>query len=386
MFDRLFSIPLNNNESAFIFGPRGTGKTKWLITNLQEYEYTYLDLLDASIYRQLQGNPEKLREFIRKDKSTWTVIDEVQKIPEILDEVHRLIEHDKRKFILTGSSARKLKKEGVNLLAGRAIEYRMHPLTYQELGTSFDIKHALTFGMLPATYTYSDPEKYLKTYLTTYLKEEVMQEGLTRNIGAFSRFLETASYSQGSTINSSEIAREIGVNRSLVQGYFSILYDLLLAKQLPAFTKRAKRRLVTADKFYYFDTGVYQQLRPKGILDAPSEIAGAALETLFFQSASALIDYNNLNTKLYYWKTSSGTEVDFIFYGSNNLLAFEIKHAKVITPRMLNGLKQFKIDYPMAKLYVIYLGEKTLTLAKGEITALPITEALKQLPELLSLC
>ena len=356
------------------------------MTNLQEYEYSYLDLLDASIYRQLKGNPEKLEEFLIKDKSSWTVIDEVQKIPEILDEVHRQIEHHGRKFILTGSSARKLKQTGVNLLAGIAIEYRMHPLTYQELGRSFNLKHALSFGMLPATYTYSDPEKYLQTYLTTYLKEEVMQEGLTRNIGAFSRFLETASYSQGSTVNASEIAREVGVKRNLIQGYFSILNDLLLAKSLPAFTKRAKRRLITTDKFYYFDAGVYQQLRPKGILDKPSEIAGASLETLFFQSASALIDYKNLHTKLYYWRTSSGTEVDFIFYGNQGILAFEIKHTKTITPKMLNGLKQFKIDYPIAKLYIIYLGEQSKQVANGEITALPITRALELLPELLTNC
>ncbi len=382
MFSRLFKLPLMHQDSLFIFGPRGTGKTQWLKHNLLEHPHTYIDLLDPLTYRTLKAKPESLREKILLKNNHWIVIDEVQKIPELLDEVHRLIEHEAQRFILTGSSARKLKRDGVNLLAGRAIRYHMHPLTIQELNDDFSLEHALTLGMLPATYTYQDPAGYLATYVDIYLREEVMQEGLTRNVSAFARFLEVASFSQGAVINATEIAREVGVNRQVIQNYFSILNDLLLAHTLPAFTKKSKRRLITTNKFYYFDAGVYTQLRPKGILDAPSEIAGMGLETLFYQSILALIDYDRLNIQVFYWRTTTGTEVDFVVYGEDKLLAFEIKHTQTITPKMLHGLKQFKQDYPMAELFLVYTGADILHLSQN-ITALPITTALKKLPDLL---
>lgn len=382
MFERWFSLPIEAKDSLFVFGPRGTGKTQWLKTHLQKTNFLYIDLLDSLTYRTLKARPEQITELIQPKFEGWIVIDEVQKVPELLDEVHRLIEHEQMRFILTGSSARKLKRDGVNLLAGRAIHYHMHPLIPQELGNVFDLTHALTLGMLPATYTYDDPVNYLATYVNTYLREEVQQEGLTRNIAAFARFLEVASFSQGSTINASEIASEVAVNRQVIQNYFNILHDLLLAHSLPAFTKRAKRRLITSEKFYYFDAGVYQQLRPKGILDAPSEIAGIALETLFYQMVLALIDYLKFDQKVYYWRTASGVEVDFVLYGQHALLAFEIKHAKQIIPKMLRGLQHFKQDYPMAQLYIFYLGKETLYLA-NDIIAMPFVEGLKKLPELL---
>lgn len=383
MFKRCFSLPLESQDSFFIFGPRGTGKTQWLKHQFNQENAIYLDLLDALTFRRLKNHPEHLSEIIPPNNQKRIILDEVQKIPELLDEVHRLIEHKKQRFILTGSSARKLKCEGVNLLAGRAIHYTMHPFIIQELETAFNIQHALNLGMLPATYTYVDPIGYLATYVDTYLREEVVYEGLTRNIAAFSRFLEIASFSQGGTINSSEIAREVGIDRQVIKNYFQILQDLLLSHTLPAFTKKAKRRLISTEKFYYFDAGVYQNLRPKGLLDTPSEIGGVALETLFLQSMLAINDYYHLGYQFYYWRTASGVEVDFIAYGEKKLLAFEIKHAKNITPKMLTGLKHFKEDYPMTTLYIIYMGREVLYLT-DEIIALPIEEALKQLPTLLS--
>lgn len=382
MFKRLLNLPLQDHDSLFLFGPRGTGKTKWLKTHLTE-QYMYFDLLDPLTFRTIQAQPERLRMMIEPKFKGWIVVDEVQKIPMLLDEVHRLIEHENMRFLLTGSSARKLKREAVNLLAGRAIRYTMHPLVIQELADAFNLEHALLLGMLPATYTYDDPHGYLATYIDTYLREEVLQEGLTRNFSAFTRFLEVASFSQGSTVNYTEIAREVGIDRQVVQNYFSILQDLLLSHSLPAFTKRAKRRLVTTEKFYYFDAGIYQNFRPKGILDARSEIAGAALETLFYQSILAIIDYLKLEHKMYYWRTTGGVEVDFIAYGENNLIAFEIKHSKTISPKMLRGLRNFKEDYPMAQLYILYLGSETLYLKDG-IVALPFVDALLKLPELLA--
>lgn len=383
MYNRLFSLPLDGKDSLFVFGPRGTGKTAWLKTRIGSYPHLYLDLLDSHLFRLLSARPERLVELIQPGFKGWIVIDEVQKIPALLDEVHRLIEHKHYRFILTGSSARRLKQSGVNLLAGRAIRYTMHPLTVQELGDAFQLEHALRFGMLPATYTYDDPAGYLNTYVDTYLREEVMQEGLVRNLSAFTRFLEIASFSQGSMVNASEIAREVGVDRQVIQNYFSILYDLLLAHRLPAFTKRAKRRLITSEKFYYFDVGVYQQLRPKGILDAPSEIAGAGLETLFFQSLLALIAYYKLDYQVYYWRTSSGVEVDFVLYGAKALYAFEIKHSQTIHTKMLNGLKHFKEDYPLAQCFLLYLGQQRLYLSGGEIEAIPFSQALAELQKLL---
>ncbi len=382
MFQRLFTLPLEKQDSVFIFGPRGTGKTAWLKEHLKEQEHLYIDLLNSATFRTLFANPETINQLIKPNFNGWIVIDEVQKIPELLDEVHRLIESKHYRFILTGSSARKLKQKGVNLLAGRAIRYTMHPLTVQELGNAFQLEHALKFGMLPAVYTYDDPTGYLSTYIDTYLREEVMQEGLTRNVAAFARFLEIASFSQGSTINASAIAREVGMNRLVIQNYFSILHDLLLAHSLPAFTKRAKRRLITSEKFYYFDVGVYQQLRPKGILDTQSEIAGAGLETLFYQSILALIAYKKLNYQVYYWRTENGVEVDFVLYGEKALFAFEIKHSQTIHSKMLTGLKHFKQDYPMAKCYILYLGQQTLYLSDN-IIAMPFSEALFALPNLL---
>lgn len=383
MLKRLLHLPLESSDSLFIFGPRGTGKTSWLKQHLPHDKYIYIDLLESETFRALQGHPEKINELIPPHYKNWVVIDEVQKVPEILNEVHRLIEKEKYRFILTGSSARKLKRDGANLLAGRAIRYTMHPFVIQELGDQFQLSRALKFGLLPAIYSYDDPAGYLKTYIDVYLREEVMQEGLVRNISAFSRFLEIASFSQGQTINASAIAREAGVERQVIKNYFSILNDLLLSYTLPAFTKRAKRRLITTEKFYYFDAGVYQQLRPKGFLDLPSEINGAGLETLFYQSALALIAYKKLDFKLFYWKTVNGVEVDFVIYGENTLLAFEIKHSNSIHSTMLTGLKHFKEDYPMAKCIVLYLGTQTLYL-NGGIVAMPFVDGLKKLDEWLT--
>ena len=212
------------------------------------------------------------------------------------------------------------------------------------------------------------------------MREEVIQDGLVRNIAAFSRFLEAASFSQGQLINASSIAREVGVDRQAIQNYFSILYDLLLAHTLPAFTKKAKRRLVASDKFYFFDVGVYQQLRPKGFLDTPNEIEGVGLETLFYQSALALIAYAKTNTGVFYWKTEHGVEVDFVLYGKTQLIAIEIKHSRTLRSNMLTGLKHFKEDYPSAQCFLLYLGDQVLYLENG-IVVLPFTDGLKKLSE-----
>lgn len=378
MYSRILSPP--KAKSFFLFGPRGTGKTTWVKSVFPNA--VYIDLLEAELFNDLLANPQRLEKFIPKDFKDWVIIDELQRIPELLSEVHRLIEKYKYKFILTGSSARKLRQKGHNLLAGRALTYSMYPLTVQELGDDFDIAHSVRFGNLPSVYTEDSPKKYLESYVRTYLEEDVRQEGLTRSLGAFTRFLESASFSQGSILNMSSVARECSIERKVAENYFNILEDLLIAYRIPVFTKKAKRRLVAHPKFYFFDVGVYRTLRPMGPLDMPELIEGVAFETLFFQEIMAVNNSLRLGYTIYYWRTSNNMEVDFILYGQKGIMAFEIKRTgKVIGP-MLSGLKSFLRDYPMAKAYFIYGGERRMR--EGDIEILPIIAALKNLAVILS--
>lgn len=381
MYSRLLKKPLEIDNSFFLFGPRGTGKTTWLTHSLSSASSIYLDLLEPSLYQTLLSRPEKLESYIT-DVKKWIILDEIQKIPVLLNEIHRLIENKKYKFILTGSSARSLRKKGVNLLAGRALMFHMYPLTAVELGPNFDLQKSLQYGHLPAVYQHSHPKEFLKSYIQTYLKEEVLQEGLTRNMGNFVRFLETASFSQGSVLNISEIAREAMVERKIVASYFQILEDLLIGLRLPVFTRKAKRRMITHQKFYFFDVGVYRAIRPQGVLDGTEEIEGPSLETLCLQEILAINDYFNLEYQLYYWRTAQGMEVDFILYGPKGLMAIEIKRAQTIHTKSLKGLKAFAKEYPMAKLFLFYGGDHEQRM--DNIHIIPVSKALKNLPNLLS--
>ena len=224
-------------------------------------------------------------------------------------------------------------------------------------------------------------EKYLSSYVATYLKEEVFQEGLTRNIALFTRFLETASFSQGEVLNYTAISREIASNRHTVTNFFDILEDLLIAYRLPIFTKRAKRELINSPKFYYFDAGVYRTIRPQGPLDITAEIDGAALETLFFQEAKAYNDYFNLGYQFYYWRTRDKKEVDFVFYGNKGFFAFEIKRKARLEQKDFKGLSLFGSDYPEAKLYMLYGGEETYY--ENNIHVVPFKVMIKHLSTLM---
>ncbi len=354
MYPRLFQTP--PRQSFFLFGPRGVGKTAWL--HQQFPGALFFDMLDYQVYTELLAAPQRLGERIPQGQKNWVVVDEVQRVPELLNEVHRLIESRRLRFVLTGSSARKLRGRGVNLLAGRAVTRHMHPLTALELGKDFDLKRAVRYGCLPLACTSKNPEDYLKSYAATYLREEVQQEGLTRNIGAFSRFLEAASFSQGSVLNMAAVARECAVSTKVVEDYFSILEDLLIAIRLPVFTKRAKRKLIAHPKFYFFDAGVFQAIRPRGPLDAPEQIHGPALETLFLQQVRALNDYKDLGYRMHYWRTAGGDEVDCVLYGERGLRAFEVKMAHNVRPDDLRSLLRFRADFPQAKTHLLYLGQR----------------------------
>ncbi len=379
MFKRLLTQPLQFNKSFFLFGPRGTGKTTWLKKHFPKAHY--IDLLKTSVYAKYIANPSILENMIEKDFDDWVILNEIQRIPNLLNEVHRLIESRKIKFILTGSSARKLRQKGVNLLAGRAYTYHMHPLTTMETGSAFDLQQALNYGMLPEIFSKGDPKQFLSAYLGTYLREEILQEGLTRNLEAFARFLETASFSQGAVLNVSAVARECAVSKKMADGYFNILQDLLIGIMLPIFSRQAKRRLVAHSKFYYFDVGVYRHLRPQGPLDTAEQIDGAALETLFLQELRAINDYLDLGLQLYYWQTSYGQEVDFVAYGKKGLYAFEIKRKRQIDRKDLQNLRAFKKDYPPAICYLLYGGSEKLYF--DDVIAIPYEDGIKSLAKLI---
>lgn len=380
MFERLIEKPLESRKSFFLFGPRGTGKTTWLKRHLPRA--LFVNLLQSEFYNRLSANPGHLRDLIPPNHTDRVIIDEVQRIPALLNEVHDLIEARGLNFVLTGSSARTLRRRGVNLLAGRALTYRMHPLTVTGQQDAFRLRNSLQFGHLPARFSESDPGRYLKDYVQTYLREEVMQEGLTRNIGHFSRFLEVASFSQGSTLNISSVAREAHIERSAAENYFSILEDLLIAVRLPVFSRRARRKLVSHEKFYFFDTGVFRAIRPVGPLDSEAEMDGPALETLVLQELRAVNDYHEYGYRIFFWRTRNNLEVDFVLYGPRGLLAIEIKRSTRIQPRDARALREFKKDYPPAKCYLFFGGSTPLYM--DDIVALPMERALTDLRELLS--
>ena len=380
MFQRLIKKPMDARKSFFLFGPRGTGKTTWLKHNLPDA--LFVNLLQSEFYNRLSANPGHLRELIPPDYRDWIIIDEVQRVPAILNEVHDLLESRRLDFIMTGSSARALRRKGVNLLAGRALTYYMHPLTVVEQEGAFNLGNSMQLGHLPARFNEPDPEKYLRDYVQTYLREEVMQEGLTRNIGHFSRFLEVASFSQGETINISNIAREAHIERSVAENYFSILEDLLIAVRLPVFAHKAKRRLMTQKKFYFFDTGVYRAIRPTGPLDSEADLAGPALETLVLQELRAVNDYLECDYNFYFWRTRNQLGIDFILYGTNGLLAIEIKRSRQVQHKETRALREFKKDYPPAICYVFYGGDAALYL--DDVTVLPLEYALKNLARILT--
>ena len=344
--------------SFFLLGPRGTGKSTWLEKRVDNA--LVLDLLNPEIHRTFLARPEKLSEWLDANWSGQSVIiDEIQRVPELLSVVHQCIEKKRMRFILTGSSARKLKRTGVDLLSGRAGMSIANPFMASELGDDFSLEKALVYGMVPLVYASPEPDVTLAGYISLYLREEVMAEGLVRNIGDFSRFLETISFSHGSILNISEVSRECQVSRKTVEGYVSILEDMLLGARLPVFSKRAKRILVKQSKFYCFDAGVFRSVRPKGPLDRPEEMDGLTLEGLVYQHLKAWCDYTGEH-KLYFWRTPAGTEVDFVVYGYNEFCSFEVKNSRTVARKDIRGLKAFLNDYPESKAVLLYRGKERL--------------------------
>jgi uncharacterized protein len=364
-------------DHFFLLGPRGTGKTLW--TRQRYPDALCIDLLDPATHRELAARPERLREMVEANPGRpQVVVDEIQKLPKLLEVVHLLIERKAgRQFVLTGSSARKLRREGVNLLGGRAANHALHPYMAAELGPRFDLAGALRHGLLPVVRAAHDPDALLAGYNGLYLREEVQMEGLVRNIGSFARFLEAMSFSHGAVLNLSNVSRECQINRKTVEGYVEVLEDLLLGFRLPVFTRRVKRDLATHPKFYFFDAGVFRANRPSGPLDAPDEIAGAALEGLVAQHLRAWCDYSRGDHRLHFWLTRSKVEVDFVVYGESGLYAIEVKNAAKVRPEDLRSLGNFGQDYPESRRFLLYRGNERFL--RNGILCMPCEEFLLKL-------
>lgn len=373
-YSRYFREPGTN---YFLFGPRGTGKST--LIRLLHPDALWIDLLQPDLERSLLSTPEKLLHMIEGSPNKKViVIDEVQKAPALLDIVHLVIERKQgHQFVLTGSSSRKLKRSGANLLGGRAYKKTLHPFMASELGKDFQLDRALKFGMLPLLIQAQDPQKVLEGYIALYLKEEIQAEGLVRNLEQFSHFLDIISFSHGTILNTTNIARESEIKRSTVNNYIDILEELLLAYQLPVFTKRAARHLMVHPKFYLFDSGVFHVLRPKGPLDRPEEMNGVALEGLVAQHLKTWCDYSLEKADLYFWRTRSNLEVDFVLYGEKSFYAIEVKNAKKVFPHDLKALNAFLTDYPEAKAILLYRGEERLKI--GNVLCLPVEKFLQNL-------
>ncbi|MCK6529232.1 DUF4143 domain-containing protein [Myxococcota bacterium] len=368
---RFFEAPPGH---FFLFGPRGTGKSSWLSARYRDA--LVLNLLLPGEARRLAARPESLADVLAGQAGVRdVVIDEVQRVPALLSVVHHLMESSPGpRFILTGSSARKLRAAGVDLLAGRAVVRRLHPFMAAELGARFDLAAALTTGLVPLVWSAADTADTLSAYIDLYVREEVQMEGLVRDVGAFARFLEAVSFSHSGLLNMSAVARECEVERKTVERYVELLEDLLLSVRVPVFARRAKRDLVAHSRFFLFDAGVFRALRPRGPLDRPQEIEGAALEGLVFQHLRSWCDYRGRGDTLHFWRTRHGLEVDFVLYGESTFAAVEVKNADRVRPEDLRGLRAFGEDYPEAVRILLHRGPRRERIAG--VWCLPVEEAL----------
>ena len=345
MFARSLLLPKAGTETFFLWGPRQVGKTTLLRETYPQA--VWLDLLRSDEYRRYVANPERLREELRgveSPPSRQVVIDEIQKVPALLDEVHWLHENTPWRFALCGSSARKLRRGGVNLLGGRALRYELTGFTADELGERFDLDRMLNRGWLPPVYLSARPERRLDAYVGDYLQQEIAAEGLVRNVPVFARFLEAAALSDGGLVNFSNIARECGVSLPTVRSHFEILVDTLIGSWLPAYTKRPKRRVVQSPKFYFGDTGVVNHLTRRGMLRRGGELYGRALESWVHHELRTRLLRTGTPIRLTYWRLAGGTEVDFLL--DDLSLALEVNATGSVSEHHLRGLRQLSVDHP----------------------------------------
>lgn len=382
MFQRIIPLPSNPTESFFLWGPRKTGKSfliKQLYPNIRR-----IDLLNTDNFTKYSVRPALLREECLASleehpaSPRFVLIDEIQKVPPLLDEVHLLIEDHQFIFGMCGSSARKLKRDHANLLGGRALRYELRGLVYPEFGDAFDLVQLLNRGFLPSQYLSPKYSKLIESYINDYLKEEIASEGLVRNLPLFSDFLRSSAFSDTEIVNYSNIAGDCGVSGKTVKEYFQILQDTLIGEFLPAYTRRPKRKVIHAPKFYFFDVAIPNALARRGEILLGSEAAGKAFENWLYNELKSYILYRERPLELAYWKLAdSGREVDFIVGDCE--WAIEAKGTDRVRSEHLKGLRELKKDHPSVKKRLVVSLEKMPRLTEDNILILPYLDFLKSL-------
>lgn len=361
------------NESLFLWGVRQTGKSTLL--KAMYPDSLYFDLLQTDVFERFHKAPFQLREILQLNQQPGPVIiDEIQKIPALLDEVHWLIVNKGVRFILSGSSPRKIIRSGANLLGGRALRYELYPLTSAEI-PDFDILRALNNGLLPRHYLAENPERIISAYIGSYLQDEILAEARIRKVALFSRFLEAAAFSNGEMVNFTNIASDCGVSIPTVREYFQILEDTMCGRFLPSFQKRPKRRVILAPKFYFFDIGVANYLLKRGKIVHGSEAFGSAFEHFIYLELLAYSHYSGLNYPIYYWRTASKIEIDFVL--GDHEISIEVKSTTNANPRHTKGLDSFSDEYTVKR--QILVSNDSFPRQMGNTLVLPWKEFLGQL-------
>ncbi len=352
-YNRLIDLSDISRKSLFLFGPRQTGKSTLLKSEFPEYPL--INLLKSDQFLKYQLNPKFFREEILAKTNTLPIIvDEIQKLPILLDEIHYLIESHSYRFILTGSSARKLRRESSNLLAGRALERKLFPLVTKEIG-DYNLNRIINYGSLPAIYDSPDPEEDLFSYVGSYLKEEIQQESNIRKLGAFANFLEQAALDNSELLNFTNIASDVGVSANTVKEYYQILEDTLIGTLLPPFRRTKKRKAISKAKFYFFDVGVANVLAKRLNIQPKSELYGKCMEHLVFLELRAWLSYSRNRNELSFWRSVNGQEVDFII-GDN--IAIEVKATSRVQNKHLKGIKALAEEIPLTHKIIISLDDK----------------------------
>lgn len=373
---RALNLPPAGTETFFLWGPRQTGKSTLL---RHSYPHAlWIDLLRSEEYRRYVERPERLRQEIEASDTPppIVVIDEVQKVPALLDEVHWLIENRGIHFALCGSSARRIRRGGANLLGGRAVRYELHGLTAAELGDDFDLDRVLNHGTLPSILGSARPQKRLEAYVADYLKEEVAAEGLVRNLPVFSEFLGIAAMSDTELVKFSNIARECGVSAPTVKSHYGILEETLLGRWLPAYRRRPKRRVIGSPKFYFADVGIVNRLARRGTLERGTEVYGKAFENWVFHELSTHAAYGDHDIELRHWRLPSGIEVDFVV--DDLALAIEAKATERIRSQHLKNLRSIIDDHTVGRRIVVCLEPRPWITDDG-IEILPAEEFARRL-------
>lgn len=374
MIERIFNITKDLEDgSIFLFGARQTGKSTYLAQTLRNV--VFFDLLDSNLRIRLQRNPSLLYDMLQdKPSDTIVVIDEIPEVPELLNEVHRLIQQKGLRFVLTGSSPRKLKRRGNNTLGGRAVPCHFFPFVSAEL-PNFDLDRALLYGLLPPHYLAKNPQRLLGGYIDIYLKEEIKEEALSRNLGVFQHFMQAAAITSGEILNYANVASDCGVSAKTVKEYFSILEDTLIGYMLPAYTKSNKRKVTQAPKFYFFDVGVYNYLLQRKSLAPDTPEYGHCFEHFVMQELRAYVSYFRKDETLSYWHTYNNKEIDVVVGQAQ--IGIEIKSASEIQPKHLSNFKDYHDEFPDSRCIIV--SRDRLTRRNGNIEIMYVFDFLRQL-------